>query len=255
MDIQIGAIITRVMTRRTHAPIRRNSKPAGKCEAGFWRPTTRKTVNQIVLAAKRYEIARKAPGARNGPLGVVALEVLELLANKVDFPTGRLDPSIDYLKKMLRRSRDAIVRALAALRDHGFVDWLRRFETAESAGDRGPQVKQTSNAYRLSLPAAARALLGRYYSPSPMPDDRAQEDATRAAEAKDALQSIPRDERIEATIEDPAIAGALTKLSRLIGKQRESAKQTESGSSYIIDKRTPLFGPLTRPCGGSEPRN
>jgi len=234
MGIQIGAIITGVMTRRTHAPIRRNSKPAGKCEGSFWRPTTPGFVKQIVLAARRYEIANKEPGARNGPLGVVALEILELLSNLVDYRSGRLDPSLDYLMKKLRRSRDAVVRALAALRDHGFVDWLRRFETADSAGDRGPQVKQASNAYRLSMPAAARAILGRYGKKAPLPADAEQAEATRKADERDALHSLTIEERIIGMVGEGKTAEALIKLATAREKQRESAKQTESGSSSIL---------------------
>ncbi len=90
----------------------------------------------------------------------MAIELLELFANLVNFRTGRLDPSIETLMRYLRRSRDAIVRALKALRQHGFLDWLRRYIPTGNQG-RGPQVQQTSNAYRLSLPARALRLLGR----------------------------------------------------------------------------------------------
>jgi hypothetical protein len=62
--------------------------------------------------------------------------------------------------RKLRRSKDAVVRALQALRAHGFLDWLRRYVPTGQEG-RGPQVKQTSNAYRLSMPARAMRLLGR----------------------------------------------------------------------------------------------
>lgn len=234
MGIGIGALVTRWTGRRTHAPIRRNSKPAGKCEASFWRRITRQDVRQIVLAARRYDIAGKARGARNGPLGVVAIEVLELLANIVDYKSGRLDPSLDYLMRTLRRSRDAIVRALAALRSHGFVDWLRRFEAADSAGDKGPQVKQASNAYRLSLPAAARAHLGRYGTKPPAPDDRQQEDAMRTAEAAESLKTLTLEEQIVALVGEGKTADALIKLARAMEKQRESAKQTEFGSVLLL---------------------
>lgn len=234
MGIQIGVIITGVMTRRTHPPIRRNSKPAGKCEGGFWRPTTPGFVKQIVLAAKRYEIAKKAPGARNGPLGVVALEILELLSSLVDYRSGRLDPSLDYLMKKLRRSRDAVVRALAALRDHGFIDWLRRFEAADNAGDKGPQVKQASNAYRLSMPVAARAILGRYGKKAPLPADAEQAEDTRKANERETLQSLSAEERIIGMVGEGKTAKALIKLEHARQKQRESAIQTESRSSSII---------------------
>ena len=250
MFAQIGAVMDHITgkRRRTGAPVHRHSKPAGKCEAAIWRPTKRDDVRRIVLAARRYEIAHKAPGKRCGPLGAVALEVLELLGNLVDYRTGRLEPSLDTMMRKLRRSRDAIVRALAALRGHGFVDWERRFVPVENDG-KGPQVKQTSNAYRLILPAKARACLGRYADAPPPPDDQAQRQAERTAETE--AYGMQEETRLTKT---------LARLKRAlnphdVSNQRESAEQTESGpTSLLSEKRSPLFGPLTRPCGGSDPR-
>jgi hypothetical protein len=47
---------------------------------------------------------------------------------------SRLDPSIDWLQRKLRRSRAAIVDALAALRSRGFLDWRRRYERTGEEG-------------------------------------------------------------------------------------------------------------------------
>ena len=66
--------------------------------------------------------AGRQAGRRRGPLGHVGLEVLELLANLVSYRSGRLEPAITYLMGKLKRSKDAVVRALAALREHGFLD-------------------------------------------------------------------------------------------------------------------------------------
>ncbi|QDA35839.1 hypothetical protein E4191_16920 (plasmid) [Paracoccus liaowanqingii] len=52
---------------------------------------------------------------------IVALQ-LALFANLVNFKFGRLDPSLDYITEKLRRLRDAVVQALKALRDRGFLD-------------------------------------------------------------------------------------------------------------------------------------
>ncbi|AUW47658.1 hypothetical protein CUJ84_pRLN3000550 (plasmid) [Rhizobium leguminosarum] len=101
-------------TSRAQQPVRRESHLAGRCEAGFWSPTTRKEVQEILAAARRYEVTTRQPGARNGALGHVAMEVLALLANLVDFKTGRLEPSLKFLMRKLRRSKDAIHRALNA---------------------------------------------------------------------------------------------------------------------------------------------
>jgi len=124
-------------TRRAVDPVRRGSRRAGTCEAGFWGKTSRQDVQKILMAARRYELTHKQPGRRNGPLGGVALELLSLFANLVSFRTGRLEPSLNWICDKLRRSRDAVVRGLNALREHGFLEWLRRFEPTKHDG-RGP---------------------------------------------------------------------------------------------------------------------
>lgn len=236
MFAQIGAVLTEAPAERERTPVRRQSRAAGKCEGVFWRRTNRQEVRQIVLAARRYELACREPGTRNGPLGGVAIEVLELFANLVNFRTGRLDPSIDFLMRKLRRSRDAIVRALKALRSHGFLDWLRRYVPTGNEG-RAPQVQQTSNAYRLSLPARARQFLGRFGVTPPLPDDHLQAEAERVAEIEAHRASLPMDELALFDVGDNPLGQALVRLARSM-KQRESARQTESPSSFIIHSKT-----------------
>jgi hypothetical protein len=115
MLTSIGRILNGSPTPAGRAPVRRGSHLAGRHEATFWRATDRQEVRRIILAARRYELAERRRGRRNGPLGHVALEVLELLAHLVSYKTGRLEPSLEYLMRKLRRSKDAVVRALQVL--------------------------------------------------------------------------------------------------------------------------------------------
>ena len=235
MFAALGTILEDSSTSRTSTPVRRHSRAAGRCEGVFWRRTDRQEVRKIVLAARRYELAGKMAGSRNGPLGGVALEILELFANLVDFRTGRLDPSIDTLMRYLRRSRDAIVRALAALRRHGFLDWLRRYVPTGNEG-RGPQVQQTSNAYRLSLPARALRLLGRLGQAAPLPDDYSHAQAARAADLEAHRATLTLAELPLFDVDDEGLAQALAKMGAglMQRKERESAKQTESPARFIL---------------------
>ncbi|MBB4067395.1 helix-turn-helix domain-containing protein [Gellertiella hungarica] len=188
------------------------------------------------MAARRYELATRQPGARNGALGSVALELVELFANLVDFRTGRLEPSLDTLMRMLKRSRDAISRALRALRAHGFIDWLRRYVHTGNEG-KGPQVQQTSNAYRLLLPARALLLLGRYGQAAPEPEDFSNARQSRATEIDVHRRSLPLSELPLFDLEDGPLARALARLGASLEKQRESGKRTESQSSSIPMRR------------------
>ena len=156
---------------RQRAPVRRHSYPKGQEVGTFWRPIDRRTANRIYEAAVEFDCAHKQSGHKNGPLGHIALEILRLFTTKlVNFKSGRLDPALDYMQRRLRRSRAAIVRALAALRRHGFLDWRRRYEMTGEEG-RGQPPRQISNAYRLVLPAIAAALLGFFGRNPPPPDD------------------------------------------------------------------------------------
>src|SRR5690606_13753295 len=160
---------------RCPIPVRRRSHFKGRSEGRVWQATTRKDVQAILKAAEIYnEAGLREKGERSGPLGSVALDVLRLFVNLIDFRTGRLEPSITTIMDRLGRSRDTIVRALKNLRAHGFIDWLRRYEPTGNEG-RGPQVQQTSNAYRLSLPEKARQFLGRFGKAPPPPADHGQD--------------------------------------------------------------------------------
>ena len=213
---------------RSRTPVRRSSGLAGRCEGLFWRRITAQEAAQIRLGARKYELATKEAGARNGALGTVALEVLDYLTRLIG-RNGRLEPSLDFLMGKLRRSRDAIHRALKALRQHGFLDWLRRYVPTGNDG-RGVQVQQTSNAYRLSLPERARRLLGRMLADIPVPADFAHRRAAQAAEIEAHERTLSLAELPLFRVEDEGIAAALSRLGAAISsrKERESAKQTES---------------------------
>ncbi len=219
-------------SQRTGEPVHRHSRTKGHCEGVFWRPTSRQDVRRIVDAAKRYELAGRQPGARVGPLGSVALEVLEFLANLVSYKTGRLDPALETIMRRVKRSKDAVHRALKALREHGFLDWLRRYEPTGNEG-RGPQVKQASNAYRLSLPEAARRLLGRQAEPPPPPEDDSARRERIAAGVAAYRASLAPSAYAADTVEDPVLREILERIGRHV-EQRESGGQTESGASNLF---------------------
>jgi hypothetical protein len=231
----LGSVLARARTdmrSRNRVPVRNNSHRAGTCEATFWRSTSRREVQKIIKAAQRYELHGRSPGKRNGPLGSIALEVLALFGNLVSYKTGRLDPSLDWIMDKLKRSRDAIVRALKALRDHGFLDWLRRFEPTQNEG-RGPQVRQVSNAYRLSAPKRALALLGRWSGCPALPDDDGAARADRAAMEAEHVATLDLGAFVAFQCGNSPLGQALAQMGKSIDL-RESAKRTESPSISIL---------------------
>ena len=227
MFTTIGAVLQGPSPKADRSPVRRGSHRVGRCEGTFWRRTDRQEVRRIILAARRFDLVERKAGCRNGPLGHVALEVLELLGNLVSYRTGQLDPSIETLMAKLRRSKDAVVRGLKALREHGFLDQLRRYEPTGITEGQGPRVRQATNAYRLSLPARARKLLGRLMHPPPLPDDLSHAQEARAAEREAYRASLPLDELALLEVEDDRLGQVLASLGRAV-QERESAKQAES---------------------------
>ena len=208
-------------------PVRRHSRPKGRVEGVFWRPFRGADSARYMLAAERYERTGRAKGERCGPLGPVGLEVLRDLLRLIDYRTGRLEPSIATLQRRLRRSRDAVVRALANLRAHGFLDWLRRWEPTGAL--EGPKVKQATNAYRLALPPAAERLLGAAHGPTPEPEDAAQARAERMAAVRAMIDALPLDEQPQAAGFTGGLAAALARLGAGVMRRGcESARQSES---------------------------
>jgi hypothetical protein len=222
----IGAALGQPTTDRDRQPVRRQSFMAGRCEGVFWRRTDHREVRRVVLAARRYELAGRIAGRRNGPLGHVGIEVLDLLANLMDRRTGRLEPSVAWLMERLKRSKDAIVRALEALRVHGFLDRLRRFEPTGCQG-RGPQIRQVSNAYRLVMPPRALRLLGATGQDVPLPDDLAQEREAQAMEVAAMKASLSLEELAAVEVDDDRLGRLLGQLGRLV-QERDPAKQEET---------------------------
>lgn len=210
--------------RRTGQPVRRDSYNVGEREARWYRPVARASVGARLRAAERYELTAKVKGRKNGAFGHVGLEVLKLFYRTVCFRTGRLEPSLDWMMLKLRRSRAAIVRALAALQRHGFVDWIRRTEPTEIDGP-GPQVRQISNAYRLLEPTCPRSghLADR---PPPMPDDHTHAAEAAAVEHAAMIVALAPTDFIGATVEDEGLAGSLSRLARAVGLHSASSPES-----------------------------
>lgn len=215
LDLMLDAAIIQAPMREG-APVRRRSYRKGR-EGVFWRPTRRADLRVMYRAAERLELTARLAGKHNGPLGHIGLEVLRELMKMIDYKTGQLDPCLDTIAMRLRRARSAVIAAIKRLRAAGFIDWLRRYEETGDAGRRGPQVRQTSNAYRFVMPAFIGRLLGVFAHGQPLPED--EEDRRR-----DHRRMVERWE-----FEDTPLYGALETLRLKVEKaERESAMRSES---------------------------
>lgn len=188
---------------RTGQPVRRNSYKVGARESRFWTPFDRREFNARMRAAEDHDRKNKQPGKRNGPIGHVGLEVYRELMRRIGWKDGRLEPSIATICGWLNRSVDAVTKALARLKAEGFLDWIRRFEPVENPDPFGPQVKQATNAYRLTLPKAAAEFVRRLMRKPTEAQRDAAELRDREARAHRAMTEHEQAEAVAAAMCDP----------------------------------------------------
>jgi len=189
--------------QRSFQPVRRNSYYANDPRAGaVWQPIgrnkqeARANVAMRMQAAEAYDREHKQKGKRNGPLGYIGLEVLRELYRMVDYLTGRLDPSINTICVRTRRSKQAVVDALNRLQEHGFLVRVRRAEAIENA-QRGPQVKQITNAYGFSLPKCVAEKIERRSSDGPLPDCELSRRAAKDREVEAMLKGADTEQYLK----------------------------------------------------------
>lgn len=217
--------------RRTFQPVRRNSRHAGEREHRIWKPLggtkdeARRFKFGLIDSARRFEREGKQPGKHNGPLGGIGLEVLHsLLFDFVNWKTGRLDPAIATICEKIRRSRGAVVRALARLKEHGFLDWIRRTEPTDNVGA-GPQVRQITNAYGFdigSLPKRARAFVRNLLGRGPPPDCDSARRAQDQERTEVMLDSLTCEQLARTVIDDDGLAEAAAALGRALDMSASS---------------------------------
>ena len=140
-------------TRFERTP-RRNSYDEHDPRARIFRPICGGRVgdalrwrDKLLQVAREYNTHHKKKGEREGPLGSNGLWVLEVLLGFVDFASGRCDPALDTICAKARLARATVVRAIEALKEHGFLDKVRRTRRTGRGPTEGPQREQISNAY------------------------------------------------------------------------------------------------------------
>ncbi len=175
-------------------------------------------------AAEIFDRSSKEKGQRNGALGHIALDILRYMLRRRNWKTGQLDPSIETMAKELRRARASIVGALARLRRHGFIDWIRRTEPVEDCPPFGPQVKQASNAYFFGLPTTALEFVRRLTARAPIPDDHAAREIEQAEQLQRMIAGLSAVEVARFHAGDKSVlSAALAALARSIDRSNNAS--------------------------------
>lgn len=208
--------------RLTGSKVHRNTRHRPGEEGGHWRPVSRGFAGRLMLAAERYERRyrlrhrEEKSGKKNGAIGHIGLTVLREMLRLVDRKTGRLDPAVATLAGRIGHSIAAVHAAIGRLREHGFLTWIRRYVPTGRDGLRGPQVRQTSNAYALIIPAGLD-------EGAPLPDDERWRRAQAAADAAEMLDKLDLFERNRALGCSDGLGAALDRLMRALDASEKPA--------------------------------
>jgi hypothetical protein len=228
---------------RSFQPVRRNSYYASdRRSMSLWRPIAsnsreaRRLIAARLKAAEHYNERNKQAGDRQGPIGDVGIRLLRELYRIVDFKTGRLEPAIDTLCRRINRARATVVKYLAKLKEHGFLDWVRRSEPIEDADGAGPRVRQITNAYGFSLPAAATAWVKKILGNGPTPDCALARREADRMEMEAMLGTVTNDEFIEFTLGDanPQLAEVFKRMGRALSTNSASSNSGQKPVSECL---------------------
>jgi hypothetical protein len=184
-------------------------------------------------AAEYYDRRHKAEGKRNGALGHIGLEVLRELYRMVDYKTGQLEPAISTVCERIRRSRAAVVAAMARLKTHGFLDWVRRSEPIDNPGA-GPQVRQITNAYGFGLPEAAAVWVNRILGKGPAPDCELSRREADRAETDAMLGTVTLAEQAHFIAGDDELAEILAKFGDALERNSANSPSGQKPGSERI---------------------
>ena len=218
---------------RTGAPVRRDSIEAGTFEEQFFVVPAKGEPDRLLRmaraaldAGRRLKRAVRLEGRVLSPaetalagLTAGAVRVFEEICTLARLNAGRVVPSSDRLASATALGRATVARGLRALELAGFLVRQRRFKRVEEEGE-GPRYAQTSNAYRVLLPARLLAHLPRWLSPPPLPDDVVQRAATRTADVAAMHAGLSCRELAE-TMVGGSLGRMLAKLGARIDAQAE----------------------------------
>lgn len=160
--------------RRTNQKVRRNSHAVRR---SWWKHFSWERGRRLLLALRIHAEHLRKKGQRTGAAprkGVMgdkggisfgAIRLMEVLVAIAARYEGRLEPSAEWLGDALNVPAKSIHAWKEQLKRHGFLTWQRRYVETGQQGQRGPQVRQTSNAYVLTIPQAAEAAAEARVSP------------------------------------------------------------------------------------------
>lgn len=236
----------------TGAAVLRGSLEEGSFEHRFWRVYQKGETDRLHQAAvdlarlRRHglradrrqargnEAGAAAPATMPPPLSQSATAIFKLLCELGRLCKGQIYPTYDWFIEKTGFARATVARAIAQLKEAGFLLIQRRCKRVDRDGP-GPRFQQTSNAYRLEWPAGLDRWLNALRAPCPLPDD----ELVRLQATEEDLRVMEQPRNSEKSSAQTALLDTLASMARTI-EERESQKDTQplkSESDSIMFKR------------------
>ena len=223
----------------TGAAVLRGSLEEGSFEHRFWRTYQKGETDRLHQAAvdlariRRHGLRadrRQSEAVDRGPalpsilpprLSQSATAIFKLLCELGRLCKGEIYPTYDWFIEKTGFARATVARAIAQLKEAGFLIIQRRCKRVHRDGP-GPRYEQTSNAYRLEWPAALSRWLNALRTPCPLPDD----ELVRLQTTDEDLRVMERPRKSEVSSDQTALLDTLARMARTI-EERESQKDTQ----------------------------
>lgn len=243
-------------SHRTGAAVLRGSLEEGSFENRFWRTYQKGETDRLHAAAvdlarirrqyrrddrRHSRDAEPGHGASSASrseelpphLSQSATAIFKLLCELGRLCKGEIYPTYDWFIEKTGFARATVARALAQLKEAGFLLVQRRCKRVDRDGP-GPRYEQTSNAYRLEWPARLDRWLNARRAPCPLPDD----EVVRLQAAADDHHTMQHGRKSERVPNETALLEMLDRMGRTI-EERESQKDTQplKSESYSLGIR------------------
>ncbi|MBB5712364.1 helix-turn-helix domain-containing protein [Sphingomonas xinjiangensis] len=153
------------------------------------------------------------------------VRVYEELATLARLNAGKVYPSYEHLAEATGLGRATVARALKLLEQLGLLIRQRRFKQIEAEGP-GPRWEQTSNAYRLELPARIAQYLPRWMKPAPLPDDDTHRRQAVVEETRVMVEALPSSEFAKLIV-GGELGKVLSRIGAHLDREREYQKDTQ----------------------------
>ncbi|WP_288413452.1 helix-turn-helix domain-containing protein [uncultured Sphingomonas sp.] len=202
----------------------------GTFEHTFWVPPEKGETDRIMHATRKAldaarglrrrarmgEIALTASERLLTSLTAAAVRVMQEILDLARLNSGRVYPTYDRIAEKTHLGRRTVSRAISVLESLGLIQKQRRF-TMVPADDDAKRYRQTSNAYRPTLPQIVSRYLPKFLRATPAPADatfRAEEDARMTEEM---LASTSCEQRVDYLFENASpMAEAFRRMGALV---------------------------------------